>query len=137
MKKFLTTALLVVGFQVAGIADIHSPPASEQTMLRKLYRGLSNIVYGSTELPNYWSRNVRSAGAVEGASYGALMGAHRTLWRFGYGVWEVVTFFEPAYKRSYKPPYQSVDFMPQSGYEEFPPQLGFLGQTSYTRTQVH
>jgi putative exosortase-associated protein (TIGR04073 family) len=106
-------------------------------MFRKLTRGLSNMVYGSSEIPVQWVRSSRTEGTTGAGSYGILLGGHRTLMRFGYGLWEVVTFFEPAYKRSYKPPYQDVDFIPNKGYHEFAPQIGFVSEATYVRTQAY
>ncbi len=135
MNKFFLAALL--SFCVIGttFADIHEPPKSRFTKNRKLARGISNIVYGWTEVPTTMYRmgerhTEQSAGIFIG---GFFKGVQRAGARLKYGVYEVVNFQKPLYKNSYRPPMKDINYLPYSGYEEFPPQIGFLTTTGYTR----
>lgn len=117
-------------------ADIQSPPGHHYNWSRKLSRGLGNIVYGWTEPFNVWERTNRSDGAHAAASDFFIEGPKRVLVRLCYGAYEVVTFPLPTWKLTYRPPYyrkEKID--PWWGYGEFSPQVGFISQTDYTRTQ--
>ena len=72
MKKFLST-LLALGIAGTCFADIQAPPNSGQTAIHKLGRGLSNVLYGITELPVH----VLNVNAADGNSAG-----------FGVGDWK-------------------------------------------------
>jgi putative exosortase-associated protein (TIGR04073 family) len=137
MKKRLHITLIVsVLLGSMAMADIQSPPGHHFNWSRKLSRGLANIVYGATEVFNVWDRTNRSDGAHAAASDFLVEGTKRTVVRLGYGVYEVVTFPFPTYKCTYRPPYyrkEQID--PWWGYSEFSPQVGFISQTDYSRSQ--
>lgn len=137
MKKYLSIALVVVlATGSLALADIHSPPGHHWNWSRKLSRGLANITYGASEILTAWSRTNESDGYHAAASDMLVEGTKRTVVRFGYGVYEVVTFPFPTYKCTYRPPYykhEAID--PWWGYSEFSPQLGFISQADYCRTQ--
>ena len=134
--RFLLSFIGVLTFSSLAYGDIQAPPASHWTWSRKLSRSLANIAYGSTELPTTWNRIERTDG-VNAAFSGAIVdGSVRSVVRLGYGLFELVTFPFPAYKGGYRPPFHKKDSMDHwRGYEEFPPQLGFLSQSRYCRTQ--
>jgi putative exosortase-associated protein (TIGR04073 family) len=134
MKKLLA-ALLVFGVVTAAVADIHEPPKTRYTKTRKLGRGVSNIVYGWTEIPmtmQRWSElHTEQASGIYTAGF--MVGVQRAGARLKYGFYEVINFQRPLYKDSYRPPMPDIDYLPIRGYEEFPPQIGFLTTTGYTR----
>jgi len=128
--------LLLLTFTVTAFADIQSPPASDQGPTRKLGRGLSNIAFGVTEIPDA----IFSVNYAEGNSaawgYGVVRGVGRTLARLGYGIYEVALFPFPTQKGTYYPPYRSDIPWINSGFQEFPPELGFDTRYNYSRTYL-
>ncbi len=134
MKKFLATLLLVAVASVA-VCDIHEPPAFKYTKSRKLGRGISNIIYGWTEVPMTMHRwGERHTEQVSGIwTAGFLQGVQRAGARLKFGVYEVVNWCAPTYKNSYRHPYQDLNYLPMHGLEEFPPQIGNLTTVHYTR----
>ena len=121
-------------------ADIQAPPASEYTATRKLGRALGNIFYAIEELPVTVIRWNSAEGNYAGASVGIVEGVTRTITRMGYGLYELVTFWAPTYKCTYRPPYQGScgrsglkEYNVWSGFSEFPEELGFQSDVPYTR----
>lgn len=137
MKKLslVLVTLAVVGYSVIGsvTADIQDPPAGRYGPVRKLSRAVSNMLYGITEVPNQWARVTLAEGGTAAAGYGTINGAVRTVRRFGYGIYELFTFPFPAYKGGYRVPYTSNYVNPESGLNEFPPELGFMSDAEYGR----
>ena len=134
MKRLLLTTLL---FAVAGsvYADIQAPPASEYTATRKLGRAIGNILYAVEEIPVTMIRWNSAEGDYAGFSVGIVDGIARTFTRIGYGFYELVTFWAPTYKCTYRPPYQGScgrsglkEYNVWSGFSEFPEGLGFQGK---------
>ncbi len=135
MKKIALT-ILCASLATAVVADIQSPPASKNGPIRKLSRAVANLVYGTTEIPSMYILARESEGYSASASYGALKGVEKSVVRVGYGLYELFTFPAPTYKQGYKAPYYKKDYMhPVTGYGEFPPQLGFIGEADYSRSQ--
>lgn len=133
MKKFLV-AITLIGLISVSYADIQAPPKSKNTSTRKLARGLSNVLYGWTELPvSVWRAHESGDSSTEFIFNGIITGLERTGARFAYGLYEVVNFRKPLYKDTFRPPYTSINYDPTHGYEEFPPQLGQLSTVNYTR----
>jgi hypothetical protein len=66
-------------------------------------------------------------------SYGLVRGLGRTLARIGYGAFETVTFPFPTNHGTYKPPYNNNIQWLNSGYSEFPPEVGFETKYDYAR----
>jgi putative exosortase-associated protein (TIGR04073 family) len=119
------------------MADFQESPGSNYTRVRKLSRALANIIYGSTEIPNNWSRTVLNAGSSTSAAYGTVHGVHKTLSRVGYGLYELVTFPFPTYKGGYRQPYHTKNATnPYRGYLEFPTEIGFTSGVTNCRVQV-
>ena len=142
MKRLLLTTLL---FAVAGTAyaDIQAPPASEYTATRKLGRAIGNIIYAVEEIPVTMIRWNSAQGDYAGFSVGIVDGVARTFTRIGYGFYELVTFWAPTYKCTYRPPYQGScgrsglkEYNVWSGFSEFPEELGFQSKYNYSRTQA-
>lgn len=141
MKRLLLTTLL---FAVAGsvYADIQAPPASEYTATRKLGRAIGNILYAVEEIPVTMIRWNSAEGDYAGFSVGIVDGIARTFTRIGYGFYELVTFWAPTYKCTYRPPYQGScgrsglkEYNVWSGFSEFPEELGFQSKYNYSRIQ--
>ena len=142
MKRLLLTTLL---FAVAGTAyaDIQAPPASEYTATRKLGRAIGNIIYAVEEIPVTMIRWNSAQGDYAGFSVGIVDGVARTFTRIGYGFYELVTFWAPTYKCTYRPPYQGScgrnglkEYNVWSGFSEFPEELGFQSKYNYSRVQA-
>lgn len=137
--------LIATCFALSGLAqaDIQAPPGSEYNATRKLSRALSNIVYGIIEIPEQMARKTDAAGGKQGWSYGVIDGGHRALKRFGYGWYELFTFYCPTYHGTFKPPYERcgtdwrIEMNPQQGLSEFPPELGAECYHRYTRVQKY
>ena len=117
MKRAIISALFAAGAIGVASADIQAPPASEYTPTRKLGRAIANIIYSVEEIPlgiiNWTSRE----GDYAGFSVGIVDGTTTMLERMGYGIYELVTFWAPTYKCTYKPPYQGRCGM--SGLKEY------------------
>ncbi len=133
MKKVLV-AFLLAGLAVAAVADIQSPPGSKHTPVRKLSRGLANIIYGPLELTATFERTLKEDGSMEAFSHGIVNGLDRAGMRIGYGLFELVNFRTPIFKESYRPPYASDTFDTVHGYTEFPSTAGFTS-SDYVRRQ--
>ena len=132
MKTLLRLALLSL-LPAAAFADIQDPPMNDQGPTRKLGRGLANMAAGVTEIPNVMCEINEREGNAALWSYGVVRGVGRFFARFGYGVYEVVTFPFPTTRASYRQPYKSNIPWIHGGYEEFPPELGFQTRYRYTR----
>ena len=132
MKALLpVTALLLLG--ALAHADIQQPPASEWGPTRKLGRGLGNIAYGITELPDSMMYVNFFEGNSAAFSYGIVRVIGRTFARLGYGLYDTFLFPFPTYKGTYAPPYRSNVQWIWSGYSEFPPELLFETRYPYVR----
>ena len=125
--------LLVAVLCTQVFADIQAPPASDYGATRKLGRGLGNIAFGITELPFQMTLINDLEGNSAAFSYGLVRGAGRVLSRLGYGIYEVALFPLPMHKGTYYPPYRSDIPWINSGYSEFPPELGFETRYDYGR----
>ncbi len=114
-------------------ADIQDPPSADWGPTRKLGRGLGNICFNITELPD----SMMSVNYLEGNnaafSYGIVRGIGRSFARLGYGLYDTLLFPFPTYKGTYAPPYRSNVQWIRSGYSEFPPELGFESRYPYVR----
>ncbi|MEM0898113.1 MAG: exosortase system-associated protein, TIGR04073 family, partial [Verrucomicrobiota bacterium] len=88
MKRFLlaTTALIFLSSSV-GFADIQSPPGAKYNRARKLSRGMANIIYGITELPQTVQRYNRAEGPGS-LIPGVIDGGKRSVVRLGFGAYE-------------------------------------------------
>ena len=137
MKTLLSISILSF-LAVSAFADIQDPPMNDYGPTRKLARGVANIAFAGTELIiNPAELNEREGNEREGNAagllYGATKGMGRFVFRMGIGVYEVITHPFANYKGSYRQPYKSNIPWINSGYEEFPPELGFESRYRYTR----
>ena len=129
MRKLLTYITIFAVVAVAPMpvaqADIQDPPGARFTGTRKLSRGVANIIYGILEIPVEIQKVNAREGSTVAYSYGIIHGIKKTGVRFGYGVYEVLTFPIPTYKDTFRPFYKKpIEIYPEVGYEEFPPQFG-------------
>lgn len=131
--KPLLTATALFALAALALADIQQPPSSECGPTRKLGRGLGNMAYGLTEIPNSMMDVNYFEGNSAAFSYGIVRGVGRTLARFGYGLYDTFLFPFPTYKGTYAPPYRSNVQWIWSGYSEFPPELLFETRYPYVR----
>lgn len=132
MKLPLITLSLLAMASVA-LADIQQPPASDYGPTRKLGRGLGNVAFGSSEILDSMASVNYQNGNAAAWGYGFVRGIGRTFARLGYGVYEMLTFPFPTVRGGYYPPYRSDIPWINSGYQEFPPELGFETRYNYTR----
>lgn len=130
--------ILLCALASAGIAmaDIQAPPASDQGPTRKLGRGLSNVLFGPAELIDSMTAVNYSEGNSAAFGYGLVRGVGRSFARLGYGIYEIVLFPFPTQKGTYKPPYKSDVPWINSGYQEFPPELGWESRFDYVRDNM-
>lgn len=137
MKKFPLILIALVLTSMAGqqivFADIQAPPQSDQGPTRKLGRGLSNLLFAPTEIIDSMSDVNDAEGNSAAFGYGLVRGLGRTFARMGYGFYETFTFFAPTNHGTFKPPYQNNIQWLNSGYSEFPPELGFETKYDYSR----
>jgi len=131
--KAVAALLITLMLTFSAHADIQAPPASDQGPTRKLGRGLSNIAFGVTEIPDQIMAVNYAEGNSAAWSYGLVRGVGRFFARVGYGVYEVALFPFPTHKGTYYPPYRSDIPWINSGYQEFPPELGFDTRYNYVR----
>ncbi len=132
MKKLLCSLLLAVAAVSTVSADIQAPPVSDYGPTRKFGRGLSNFLYGFSEVPY----NIASVNDDEGSNalaYGVFRGVSRSLYRGGIGFYEMITAPFPLNKEKYTPKLRGQNIWVRSGYEEFPPELGWESRYNYSR----
>ncbi|MBS0658558.1 MAG: exosortase system-associated protein, TIGR04073 family [Verrucomicrobia bacterium] len=113
-------------------ADIQAPPASDQGPTRKLGRGISNVFWATNELVET-VRLVDEAEGNDALGYGTVKGLGRMFARMGVGVFEILTFPWPTNKGKYTPHLRPAIPWIYSGYEEFPPELGWESRYPYAR----
>jgi putative exosortase-associated protein (TIGR04073 family) len=131
--KTLLTLLTLIGLSGLALADIQDPPMNDFGPTRKLGRGLSNILFGATELTVVPNQINDREGNSAAWSYGPVRAVGRFFFRLGAGVYEVATFPFPTYRESYRPPYKLNPPWIHGGFEEFPPELGFETKYHYIR----
>lgn len=132
--KTLFSLLLVSLLSATAYADIQDPPMNDYGPTRKLGRGLSNILFGVTELFQNPAEINEREGNAAAWSYGPVKGVGRFIVRMHFGFYELLTFPFPTTRSSYRVPYRSNVPWIHGGYDEFPPELGFETRWNYTRT---
>ena len=89
----LCMATMVVGVSTHAMAEDASSPSRPDAVLRKLGRGLANIVTCPLELIRVPTIVARNDGYLASLTVGILQGAWRTIVRGVGGVIEVATFY--------------------------------------------
>ena len=95
-------------------ADNDQPP-SNQNALRKLGRGVSNLLFGIVEVPNQFTKTTSENGGAAGVTYGIGKGIVRWVCREAVGGYEIVTFPVPVprgYKPVMRPEFPNEDYEP-------------------------
>jgi putative exosortase-associated protein (TIGR04073 family) len=133
MMKAAASLFAAAAVAATALADIQQPPGSDYGPTRKLGRGLGNVLFGPTELLDSMTAVNYEEGNSAAWSYGVVRGIGRSFARLGYGIYEIVTFPIPTVRGSYRPPYRSDIPWIRSGYQEFPPELGFETRYNYVR----
>ncbi len=131
--KFLLSLTIFAALATGAVADIQAPPMSREGPARKFGRGLSNVLFGFTELPCTMMQVNSQEGNSAAAGYGFHLGLSRTCYRFGKGWYEILSAPFPTYRNSYRSPYYSDLIWGQNGFGEFPPELGFETRFDYSR----
>ena len=131
--KAAASLLAAAALAATALADIQQPPGSDYGPTRKLGRGLSNVLFGPSELLDSMAAVNYEDGNAAAWSYGLVRGIGRSFARLGYGIYDMVTFPFPTVRGSYRPPYRSDIPWIKSGYQEFPPELGFETRYHYVR----
>ncbi|MGZ5022296.1 MAG: exosortase system-associated protein, TIGR04073 family [Chthoniobacterales bacterium] len=132
MRSLLAAALLLA-FAALCRADIHDPPSNDYGPTRKLGRGLSNLVWGLSELPYQIAKVNDVEGNSAGASYGVVRGVGRSVMRIGAGLFEIFTFPVPVARGTYYPVLPDDTKWIHAGYSEYPPELGNESKYKYIR----
>lgn len=131
--KPLAGLLLTALLSLTALADIQDPPQNDFGPTRKLGRGLANIAFSLTEIPQNISQINEREGNAAALSYGTVRGIGRTLYRISLGVYEVFTFPAATYNGTYRPPYPANIPWIHGGFDEFPPEIGFETRYDYVR----
>ena len=116
MKAKLLSLLLVSALlmPLGALADTDDAPKG-QNALRKLGRGVANVLFGIVEVPNQITKVTSEHGGGAGATYGVGKGFVRWVGREFAGVYDVVTFpvpFPRGYKPVMKPEFPNEDYEP-------------------------
>ena len=131
--RLVICSLLLLACLVPAHADIQDPPAKKYDMHRKFSRGVSNIVWGFSELPHTMCITNDLEGNSAAFSVGIFAGVRRSLERVGVGVFEVATHPFAINRGTYKPYFKSPTRNNHGTYEEFPPELGYDSKYPYSR----
>jgi putative exosortase-associated protein (TIGR04073 family) len=133
MKKHLLLALIGIFLVVNAHADVQDPPSNGYGPTRKLGRGLSNFLFGSSELPDSVCKVNKTEGNVAAAGYGVVRGLERSTARHATGLLEILTFPLPIWHNSYHPILPNDARWIHAGYSEFAPELGNESKYPYCR----
>ena len=131
--KTLIAAALLLGLAALCRADIHDPPSNDYGPTRKLGRGISNVLYGWSELPHTVAQVNDREGNSAAGGYGVVRGVGRSVMRMQAGLFEILTWPIPAVRGTYFPVLESDIHWIHSGYKEFPPELGNESKYPYAR----
>ena len=132
LPSLLIAVASLAAFGGAAYADIQAPPTVDMGPTRKLGRGISNALWGFTELPYTMASINTTEGNSAAFGYDLVKGMGRSLFRFGVGWYEIFTFPAPCYKSSYRPVYVPVNTPWKLGdFQEFPPELGWESRYDY------
>lgn len=115
MKAKLFGAVLLASILFTSFARADDDAPSGQNPVRKLGRGVANVLFGFIEVPNQYTKAVAEHGGSAGLTYGIPKGFVRWFQRECVGVYEIVTFPVPAprgYKPVMKPEFPNEDYEP-------------------------
>jgi putative exosortase-associated protein (TIGR04073 family) len=132
MKNLLVFAF-AVGIASSALADIQDPPSNDYGPTRKLGRGISNVLFGWSEIPHTIGQVNEREGNAAAGGYGVVRGVGRAWMRFHTGLFDIVTFPFPAVRGTYYPPLPDDKRYIHAGFQEFPPELGYESKYHYVR----
>jgi len=133
MKKLFAAAVVLGLVTTSALADIQDPPGADYGPTRKLGRGLSNLLFGISELPVQIARVNEREGNSAALGYGLVRGISRSYMRIHAGLFEIFSFPMPVNAGTYYPILPSHLHHINGGYEEFPPELGNESKYPYVR----
>ena len=134
MKFTLLCSLVWCGAVISTArADIQAPPGADHGPTRKLSRAVSNLFLGFTEVPVTIAQVNSDEGNSAAVSYGVIRGFGRGFARTGVGFYELLFWPFPLNKSSYRPTLRPEVPWILSGYQEFPPELGWETRYGYPR----
>lgn len=113
--KSLAGLLLIL---LLSALPLHAQPEDSprgHNALRKLGRGIANVLFGIVEIPNQITKATSQHGGAAAATYGLPKGLVRFVGRELTGVYEIVTFPLPlprGYKPIMKPEFPNEDYEP-------------------------
>lgn len=131
--KTLLCAAFALGLSGICLADIQDPPSNEYGPTRKLGRGVSNMLFGWSELPTTIAKVNDTEGNSAAGGYGVVRGVGRSFMRFHAGIFEIITAPFPTLRGTYFPILPSDIPHIHAGYQEFPPEPGFESKYPYVR----
>lgn len=105
---------MIVAVATPGWAQTEDAPRGHNP-LRKLGRGLANLLFGVVEVPNQYTKAQAEHGGGSGWTYGVPKGIGRWLAREVVGVYEIVTCpipFPKDYKPVMRPEWPNEDYEP-------------------------
>ena len=115
MKASFVAALLIT-FAALCRADIHDPPSNDYGPTRKLGRGVSNLLFGISELPTTIAKVNDVEGNSAAGGYGVVRGVGRSVMRMQAGIFEILTWPFPVVRGSYFPVLENDVHWIHSGY---------------------
>jgi putative exosortase-associated protein (TIGR04073 family) len=98
-----------------GVLAANEDAPQGQNALRKLGRGIANVLFGIVEVPNQITKVAAENGGGAGVTYGVGKGFLRWFGREITGVYDIVTFPVPVpkgYKPIMKPEFPAEDYEP-------------------------
>ncbi|MCX7915113.1 MAG: exosortase system-associated protein, TIGR04073 family [Verrucomicrobiae bacterium] len=113
MKRWLLAAMICATFATTTSAS--EDPPRHHNALRKLGRGVANVLFGVVEVPNQYTKAVSKHGGAAGFTYGLPKGIVRWVGRELVGVFEIVTFPLPVpsgYRPIMQPEWPNEDYAP-------------------------
>lgn len=132
--RFLCGLFLLFTLTTNLLGDIQDPPGNDYGPTRKLGRGLSNLVFGGTEIPVAIAQINAREGNAAAAAYGVIRGTGRAFARMGAGLYEVLLWPFPVNRGAFLPVLPIDIPWSQRGYCEFPPEPGNETKYRYTRS---
>ena len=111
LRMVLAVAVLVTGWGLIPVVDAQEQDGYDESAailyrdgpVRKLGRGMANVLTGVVELPLQMERTTRTEGPLAGATVGTLRGAGMAIGRTLAGGFEILTFPLPNPRGSYTP----------------------------------
>ena len=101
--------IIIILVLFAFIWGSFAPALFAQSPVRKLGRGLANILTGFLELPLNIVTAAEEEGYIAAVTYGVVKGLAMSVLRTGVGIYEVTSFLIPSYKPLIEPEFLMGD----------------------------